>query len=236
MTSISERAWNDIIASVKAAHPELARPWFAALQPLDMCHGVIRVDSPTPEQHHYLVHDCQQAFNTAAQSVTGRLVTVDFVPPPRRTLTSEPLTFERETDNIVLNENYTFDNFVTGPCNRLPHAACVAVAENPGCVYNPLFLHGAVGLGKTHLLQAVCHYIRSHQPDSKILYLSCETFTNHFVEAIERGALHQFRYRYRHVDALVIDDIQFLGARERSREEFFHTFNTLFQSQKQIIL
>lgn len=236
MTSISERAWNDILASVKASNPELARPWFAALQPLDMRHGVIRVNTTTPEQHHYLAHDCQQAFNSAAQSITGRLVTVDFVPPPTPAPRIEPLAFERETESIVLNANYTFDNFVTGPCNRLAHAACVAVAENPGSVYNPLFLHGAVGLGKTHLLQAVCHHIRSHQPESKILYLSCETFTNHFVEAIERGALHQFRYRYRHVDALVIDDVQFLAARERSREEFFHTFNTLFQLQKQIIL
>jgi chromosomal replication initiator protein len=93
-----------------------------------------------------------------------------------------------------------------------------------------------VGLGKSHLLQAACHHIRQNDPNSRILYISCETFTNHFVEAIERGALHQFRYRYRYVDVLVIDDIQFLAARERSREEFFHTFNTLYQAQKQIIL
>ncbi|MDM8008854.1 MAG: chromosomal replication initiator protein DnaA [Phycisphaerae bacterium] len=236
MTTISERAWSDIPASVKAAHPELARPWFAALRPLDMQRGIIRVNTPTPEQCHYLVHDCQAAFNVAAQSVTGHLVTVHFLLPTAPLQDSEPLAFERETENIVLNDNYTFENFVAGPCNRLAHAASVAVAEKPGRVYNPLFVHGSVGLGKTHLLQAICHHIRSHTPLTKILYLSCETFTNHFVEAIERGALHQFRYRYRHVDVLVIDDIQFLGARERSREEFFHTFNTLFQCQKQIIL
>ncbi|MBN1510134.1 MAG: chromosomal replication initiator protein DnaA [Sedimentisphaerales bacterium] len=236
MTTISERAWSDILASLKADHPELVRPWFAALQPLDMQHGIIRVDTSTPDQYHYLIHDCQLAFNAAAQSVTSRLVTVHFLPPAAPFPGTEPLAFERETENVVLNDNYTFENFVAGPCNRLAHAACVAVAENPGRVYNPLYVHGSVGLGKTHLLQAVCHEIRARRPDTKILYLSCETFTNHFVEAIERGALHQFRYRYRHVDVLVIDDIQFLGARERSREEFFHTFNTLFQSQKQIIL
>jgi chromosomal replication initiator protein len=147
-----------------------------------------------------------------------------------------PLTFEAETENIVLNPDSTFENFVTGPCNQLAHAACVAAGEKPGHVYNPLFIHGDVGLGKTHLLQAACHQMRAADPQTRILYISCETFTNHFVEAIERGAIHEFRYRYRHVDALVIDDIQFLAARERSREEFFHTFNTLFQSQKQIIL
>lgn len=236
MTTLSERAWSDLLTSLKANQPALARPWFASLIPIDMQHGVIRVNTATQEQFHYLSHDCQGAFNQAAQEITGRLVTVQFLPPPAPRVTSEPLTFERETENLVLNDNYTFDHFVTGPCNRLPHAACVAVAESPGRVYNPLFVHGSVGLGKTHLLQAICHHIRARQPSAKILYLSCETFTNHFIEAIERGALHQFRYRYRHVDVLVIDDIQFLGARERSREEFFHTFNTLFQSQKQIIL
>ncbi|MEP0843642.1 MAG: chromosomal replication initiator protein DnaA, partial [Phycisphaerae bacterium] len=139
-------------------------------------------------------------------------------------------------DELRLNDDYRFENFVTGPCNRLAHAACVAAAESPGRVYNPLFIHGSVGLGKSHLLQAVCHQIQRDNPSAKVLYLSCETFTNHFIEAIERGALHQFRFRYRHVDALVIDDIQFLAARERTREEFFHTFNTLYQAQKQIIL
>jgi chromosomal replication initiator protein len=103
-------------------------------------------------------------------------------------------------------------------------------------VYNPYFIHGAVGLGKTHLLQAICQSVRQRRPDSRCSYLSCETFTNHFIEAVECGSLNQFRYRYRHVDVLVIDDIQFLAERERSQEEFFHTFNTLHQSQRQIVL
>jgi chromosomal replication initiator protein len=158
------------------------------------------------------------------------------MPPRTPSKPDLPLAFEAETDRLVLNGEYTFDNFVTGPCNRMAHAACVAAGQGPGNVYNPLFVHGDVGLGKTHLLQAICHQIRAHRPEARILYISCETFTNHFIEAIERGALHQFRFRYRHVDALIIDDIQFLVERERSREEFFHTFNTLYQSQKQIVL
>ncbi len=123
-----------------------------------------------------------------------------------------------------------------GRSNRLAHAACVAVSESPGQAYNPLFIHGSVGLGKTHLMQAVCHEVLRRQPTASVLFLTCETFIHHFIESVEKGDLHNFRYRYRHVDLLVIDDIHFLADRESSQEEFFHTFNTLYQSHKQIIL
>ena len=236
MPTVSDRTWSEILAALRSEHPELVRPWFASLEPTEIQHGVIQVRTASPEHHQYIRGHCQVALNQAAQAVTGRLVTVRLLPPPTPTAHDQPLAFEAETDNIVLNDDYSFEQFVTGPSNQLAHAACVAAAENPGRVYNPLFIHGDVGLGKTHLLQAACHQIRKKIEDAKILYISCETFTNHFVEAIERGVVNQFRYRYRHVDALAIDDIQFLAARERSREEFFHTFNTLFQSHKQIIL
>ncbi|MHC4798994.1 MAG: chromosomal replication initiator protein DnaA [Planctomycetota bacterium] len=236
MATISDRTWDEILTAFRDRHPELSRPWFNTLTPVDFQHGVIRVNVGEPNQHQYLANQCQTALSQVAQAITGRLVTINFMPPPAAPDTELPLSFEAESEYLALNSDFTFDNFVTGPCNRLAHAACVAVAENPGRVYNPLFVHGDVGLGKTHLLHAVCHQISASREDAKILYMSCETFTNHFVEAIERGALHRFRYRYRHVDALVIDDIQFLAARERSREEFFHTFNTLFQAQKQIVL
>ena len=236
MASISDRVWSDILNTLRSEHPGLARPWFTNLEPREMGNGVIHVPTESPRHFEYLSHHCRSAFTSAAQGVTGRLVTVEFHPPASPREEDRPLTFEAETDNIVLADDNTFDHFVTGACNRLAHAACVAAAESPGKVYNPLYIHGSVGLGKTHLLQAVCHKVLADKPDARVLYISCETFTNHFVEAIERGALHQFRYRYRHVDMLVIDDIQFLGARERSREEFFHTFNTLYQAQKQIIL
>lgn len=235
MGNLSDRTWSDILSTIRRDSPEFFRSWFASIEPLDMQNGVIRARPVLATQCRYLSEQCSAVFSQAAQAVTGRLVTVSFVSPPPSG-ESEPLSFIADGDHIVLNRDYVFDNFVTGPCNRLAHAACVAVAENPGRVYNPLFIHGNVGLGKTHLLQAACHAIKTHQADARILYISCETFANHFVEAIERGALHQFRYHYRHVDALLIDDIQFLGVGERSREEFFHTFNTLYQSQKQIIL
>ncbi len=141
------------------------------------------------------------------------------------------------TSSVCLNPTYRFDDFVVGPCNQMSHAASIAVAESPGRAYNPLFIHGGVGLGKTHLLQAVCYQLLD-TPDvqPRILYLSCEDFVNQFIEAVEKRELDSFRYRYRHVDTLVIDDIHFLADKERTQEEFFHTFNTLYNSQKQIVL
>jgi len=138
--------------------------------------------------------------------------------------------------DVILNEDYVFDNFVRGPSNQLAHAAATAVADAPAMAYNPLFLHGPVGLGKTHLLQAICQRVLARRPESRILYLSCETFVNQFISAVEAGDLEDFRYRYRHVDMLLIDDIHFLAKKERTQEEFFHTFNTLYNSKKQIVL
>jgi len=138
--------------------------------------------------------------------------------------------------DIVLNPQYVFVNFVAGPSNNFALAASLAGADGPGKTYNPLFLHGSVGLGKTHLLQGVCHRMMERRPDMRILYLSCETFVNHFVNAVANGELDSFRFRYRHVDVLLIDDIHFLAHRERTQEEFFHTFNTLYNANKKIIL
>ncbi|MEW6074155.1 MAG: chromosomal replication initiator protein DnaA [Planctomycetota bacterium] len=142
----------------------------------------------------------------------------------------------RLAGDVSLNSQYRFDNFVVGPCNRFAHAACVGVSENPGRIYNPLFLHGSVGLGKTHLLQSLCHSVLARAADLRILYLSCETFVNHFIGALEGGDLHEFRTKYRNVDVLVVDDIHLLANKERTQEEFFHTFNTLYNAGKQIVL
>jgi chromosomal replication initiator protein len=138
--------------------------------------------------------------------------------------------------DVVLNAKYTFDDFVVGPCNRFAHAACMGAGESPGKSYNPLFLHGSVGLGKTHLLQSICYSILDRWPESRILYLSCETFVNHFINALENGDLSSFRHKYRSVDVLVVDDIHILANKERTQEEFFHTFNTLYNAGKQIVL
>ncbi len=154
------------------------------------------------------------------------------------TATAQAVATEHDPslDQVVLSPDYRFDNFVTGPGNHLAYAASVAVANQPGTAYNPLFIHGGVGLGKTHLLQAICQTILQNNPRMRICYLSCDAFINQFIDCVQRGQMSQFRHRYRHVDVLVIDDIHFLANRERTQEEFFHTFNALYQANGQIVL
>ncbi|MBN1859229.1 chromosomal replication initiator protein DnaA, partial [Candidatus Bipolaricaulota bacterium] len=142
----------------------------------------------------------------------------------------------RANSEMRLNSAYTFDNFVVGPSNCLPHAAALAVAESPSQAYNPLFVHASVGMGKTHLVHAICHALLRKRRDLNILYLSCEGFVNQFISAVEHGQIEKFRYRYRHVDVLLVDDIHALQGKERTQEEFFHTFNTLHNDHKQIVL
>lgn len=135
-----------------------------------------------------------------------------------------------------LNPRNIFDTFIVGPNNQLAHAACMAVAQAPAQAYNPLFLYGSTGLGKTHLMQAVGHHILRQNQDARVAYVSSEKFTNEYITAIQENTLTKFRQRYRNADILLIDDIHFLSGKERIQEEFFHTFNDLFESQKQIIL
>lgn len=139
-------------------------------------------------------------------------------------------------DALVINPDYAFENFVIGPENRLAHAAAVAVGDNPAKSYNPLFIHGGVGLGKTHLLQAICLRILENRPNASLYYISCESFMTQFMEAVQSGEMANFRHCFRDVDVLVVDDIHFLAKRDRTQEEFFHTFNTLYQASKQIVL
>lgn len=162
---------------------------------------------------------------------------------PARPATASPESSPEPTrggllwnSDIELHPGYTFDNFVVGPCNRFGHAAAMGAAEQPGRSYNPFFLHGNVGVGKTHLLQGLCHMILERTPQSRILYLSCETFINHFISALQDGDTTRFRNKYRNVDVLVVDDIHLLANKERTQEEFFHTFNTLHDAQRQIVL
>lgn len=175
----------------------------------------------------------------ARQPVPSMLPPVNATPPPAAASAAAPSfngAAAPRRAGSSLNPNYTFDRFVVGPCNRLAHASSLAIGENPGCAYNPLFVHGNVGLGKSHLLQAICHTVLRRDPRARVLYLSCEDFTNAFIQAIQGGALDGFREHYRSADVLVIDDVQFLANKEKTQDEFFHTFNTLYDGQRQIVL
>src|SRR4051812_25491424 len=220
--------WQQILTIVRTNHPSLHRVWFDQMTPRQLTNGVIQVTVSTAAQLNFCQGQCQQPFTSAAQQATGRLLAVSFHCEnlPRGGV------FNEGDQPLPLNPDYVFDNFVTGPCNRLPHAACVAVAEQPGKAYNPLFIHGGVGLGKTHLLQAVCQKVLERDSSQRILYLSCDAFINQFINAVETGEMNTFRHRYRDVEMLVIDDIHFLAGRDRTQEEFFHTFNTLYQQHK----
>jgi chromosomal replication initiator protein len=136
----------------------------------------------------------------------------------------------------TLNPRNTFENFVVGSNNQMAHAASLAVAQSPAQAYNPLFIYGDTGLGKTHLMHAIGHCILRNNPDARVAYLSTEKFTNEFIQGLQENSLTKFRQRYRHVDVLLLDDVQFLAGKERIQEEFFHTFNDLFESSKQIVL
>src|SRR4029079_4987066 len=154
-------------------------------------------------------------------------------PPP---VEAETASGEASSSLGGLNPRYTFDTFIVGPSNQFAHAACRAVAEAPSRSYNPLFIYGGVGLGKTHLMHAIGHYVLNHHPGLKLTYISSERFMNEMINALRYDRVLEFRERYRSVDVLLVDDVQFVSGKEGTQTEFFHTFNALYDAQKQIVI
>jgi chromosomal replication initiator protein len=225
-----EQIFADIVARARRLDAHNSRNWFDQLRLVHLNGGSLLIGCQDHARRQYLEDNCGKIFTLAAQQITGHLVTIGFTVENGEKTDSAVSLRQRQ---FKLHPDYTFDNFVVGPCNRLAHASCIAVSQSPGNTYNPLFLYGNSGLGKTHLLHAVCHTMA---PGGVIAFLSCEEFVNGFIQAIEHGNLAGFQDQFRTVNALVIDDVQFLSDREQSQEEFFHTFNALYNNSRQIIL
>jgi len=228
-----ENIFAEILDRARTLDPVNMRKWFDNLHVVHLTGGALEIGCPDEACAQFLQNSCRSAFTRAAQQITGHLVTVQFSANGRAHRSAKG---QRHEAGPMLHPDYTFDNFVVGPSNRFAHASCIAVSQSPGNTYNPLFVYGNSGLGKTHLLHAVCHEIKSKSASAVIQLLSCEAFVNCFIQAIEQGDLPGFQSRFRSVDTLIIDDIQFLRGREHSQEEFFHTFNALYSNGRQIIL
>ncbi len=233
MAQDTREIFEAIIERVKSLDPANSRKWFDDLAVKNFNGGLLEITCPNSESAGFLADNCTGSFTRAAQQITGHLVSVKFG-------TGEKVGKGKLSPisgiGPRLHPDYTFDNFVVGPGNRLAHASCIAVSKSLGKTYNPLFIYGSVGLGKTHLLHAICRESRSNSVKAKIQFLSCEEFVNRFISAIETGSLAEFKALYRTVHLLIIDDVQFLREREQSQEEFFHTFNALYDNRSQIVL
>ena len=240
---IIEEKWDEILQHIKAEH-EISdvsfRTWLKPLQFYSIEDSVVTILVPTEQVGlDYVSKRYRLPFRVAIADVTGLDCEVYFALPEDVDKENSEKQVRRKALNAGLNPRYTFDTFVVGSNNQFAHAAALAVAESPGKSYNPLFIYSGAGLGKTHLINSIANYILKQHPDLKLLYVTSETFTNEVIEAIRNGSsavLSKMRDKYRNVDVLLIDDIQFVIGKESTQEEFFHTFNVLHDAGKQIVL
>jgi chromosomal replication initiator protein len=254
MELTAAEAWSRILQSARTKLPEPTyRIWLAETQPLALSQDLLAVGAGSEFAAEWIEDKYGRMLADVAESVLGRRLTISFqhhptsrservatgplpatpAPPPHP---QEVVSPPPRPLGAPLNERYTFDRFVVGANNQLATAAARAVAESPARMYNPLFIYGGVGLGKTHLMHALGHVLLGRDATRRVAYVSSEWFTNDLIASIQDGRMSDFRRRYREIDLLLIDDVHFLGEKERTQEEFFHTFNALYEAQRQIVL
>jgi chromosomal replication initiator protein len=242
------RLWQQTLAILET---QLSRPsietWFKSTKAVSLDANMLVIGVPGEFARDWLESRYSAIIKKTLFEITGTPIEIKFVIPqiPDESF-YEPSTGNTAVKDLKdtaddftptqLNKKYTFETFVIGSGNRFAHAASLAVAEAPAKAYNPLFIYGGVGLGKTHLMHAIGHYVLEHNPNMRVLYISSEKFTNEFINAIRDNKTVDFRNKYRNIDVLLIDDIQFLAGKEQTQEEFFHTFNALHEENKQIII
>ncbi|MEI4804110.1 chromosomal replication initiator protein DnaA [Bacillus sp. NPDC077411] len=246
MENISD-LWN---STLKELEKKVSKPsyetWLKSTKAYSLKKDVLTITAPNEFARDWLESHYSDLISETIIHLMGAELTIRFIIPQsqteeefdyppvqkNKTMHDEPNHFPQS----MLNPKYIFDTFVIGSGNRFAHAASLAVAEAPAKAYNPLFIYGGVGLGKTHLMHAIGHYVIEHNPNAKVVYLSSEKFTNEFINSIRDNKAVDFRNKYRNVDVLLIDDIQFLAGKEQTQEEFFHTFNALHEESKQIVI
>jgi len=232
--------WDRLVASVEAGNPGGSlESWLKTCHLVAVDSDHIRIAAPNKYTRDWLVHNHVAFLESTARKILGGAPRISFEierEAPAPGAAPRVLRDAAASAHTGLSARYTFDTFVVGNSNQFAQAACHAVAELPSRAYNPLFIYGGVGLGKTHLLHAVGHQIARLYPTLRLLYLSTERFTNELINAIRYDRTAEFRAKYRNIDLLLIDDIQFISGKERTQEEFFHTFNDLYEEHRQIVL
>ncbi len=252
MDQLNLNLWNQALSHIQSQLPSQAyETWFQPTRAVGSTGAALVVEVPNHFFRDWLKSHYTELIDQALEKIARAKVQVEYTlpkqpteeatafpnPNPRGPVVAAWPVSERTTpSDFVLNTRYTFDQFVIGPFNRFAHAAALAVSETPAKAYNPLFIYGGVGLGKTHLMQAIGHQVRERFPNARCLYLSSERFTNQLISAIQNRSMAAFRERFRSADVLLVDDIHFIGAKEATQEGFFHTFNALYDAHKQIVI
>lgn len=240
--------WEKTLNIIKGEMSEVSfNTWIKSCEPLSISSNTIKISVPNSFTQDILEKRYKDLVVNSIEAACSKVYNVDFIVASDIQEVDEKEEKNTQNDDkssvnvndemsSTLNPKYTFDSFVIGNSNRFAHAASLAVAEAPAKAYNPLFIYGGVGLGKTHLMHAIGHYVLQNNSNAKVVYVSSEKFTNELINAIRDDRNEEFRNKYRNVDILLIDDVQFIAGKERTQEEFFHTFNELHDANKQIIL